>query len=192
MEATTYRERRARKAERLRGWADKREARSETAFGRVEQITSMIPMGQPILVGHHSEHRARRDQERIVNGMTASLEHRAKAEDFRRRADGIERAAEHAIYSDDDDAVERLTARLAELEAERERIKAYNASCRKGAPVLEVLTERERADLASVARYAPYSLGKGGAFPGYKLTNLGGNIARQRKRLSEMTREGDR
>jgi hypothetical protein len=34
----------------------------------------MIPFGQPILVGHHSEGRARRDQGRIESGMRAGVE----------------------------------------------------------------------------------------------------------------------
>ncbi len=32
----------------------------------------MIPPGQPILVGHHSERRTRRDAQRIENGMKTS------------------------------------------------------------------------------------------------------------------------
>jgi hypothetical protein len=109
----TYRERRARRAERLRGWADKREARSDTALGRAHQIMDAIPFGQPILVGHHSEGRARADVRRIDSGLRSGFEHADTARDFRSRADNIERAAARAIYSDDVDAVERLEQRIA-------------------------------------------------------------------------------
>jgi hypothetical protein len=128
----TYRERRELKAERLRDWADKREAKSETALGRARQVMDAIPFGQPIPVGHHSEGRARADVRRIDNGFRRGFEHADKARDFRSRADGIEAQAERAIYSDDVDAIERLQERIAELEAERERIKRYNGTARKG------------------------------------------------------------
>ena len=56
-----YRERRLAKAERLREWAEKRQAKSAAAFKGVHTIADGIPFGQPILVGHHSERHARRD-----------------------------------------------------------------------------------------------------------------------------------
>jgi hypothetical protein len=184
----TYRERREHKAERLRDWADKREAKSTAAFERVDGIANMIPFGQPILVGHHSEGRARRDQDRISSGMRSGIDHADKAADFHRRADGIEAAAAHAIYSDDLDAVQRLRERIAGLEAERDRVKRYNASCRRGVRDLEILDDRQRAQLESVAKVAPYQLGKNGAAPAYWSANLSGNIGRQRKRLAELER----
>ena len=60
----TYRERRLAKAERLRDWAVKREEKAASAFKAAHTLADMIPMGQPILVDHHSEGRARRDAER--------------------------------------------------------------------------------------------------------------------------------
>lgn len=182
----TYRERREAKAERLHEWAGKREAKAEAAFDAAEQMASGIPFGQPILVGHHSEARARRDHGRIVGAMDRGAEHQRKAKGMEARAVGIERQLERSIYSDDADAVEKLRERIAELEAERDRIKAYNATCRKGQRDVNILTEAEQADLISVAKFAPYQLGKGGAFPAYKLTNLNGNINRNKKRLAEL------
>jgi hypothetical protein len=183
----TYRDRRAAKAERLREWADKRDAKAAAARGRVDAIADNIPLGQPILVGHHSERRARRDQERIRSGMRSTIEHTDKAAEFRRRADNIEAAADNAVYSDDRDAVERLEARIAEREAERDRIKAFNAATRKAGEVtaenLELLDERQREDLLTLARVAAWQLGKGGSFPGYVLSNLGASIRKDRERL---------
>ena len=180
---TTYRERREAKADRLREWADKRDTKAKTGFKKADDIAGMIPFGQPILVGHHSEGRARRDQDRIQSGMRSGIENSRKADDFRRRADGIERAADNAVYSDDVDAIERLEARIAVREAERDRIKAFNATARKGEPDLSILTSREQEKILSIAKVASYQLGKGGAFPGYHLTNLGATIRKDKKRL---------
>ncbi|WP_415563994.1 DUF3560 domain-containing protein, partial [Escherichia coli] len=47
----------------------KRASESAQALDEVERLAAMIPPGQPILVGHHSERRARRDAQRIENGM---------------------------------------------------------------------------------------------------------------------------
>lgn len=56
----TTRERRARKAERLRGWAAQREEKANHAAAQVRELGSALPMGQPILAGHYSEARHRR------------------------------------------------------------------------------------------------------------------------------------
>lgn len=184
----TYRERRERRADRLRGWADKREQRSDAARAADERIGSMIPLGQPILVGHHSQRRAERDRDRMIGHANAALEHGRKADEFRSKADNIDAAADRAIYSDDDDAIEKLHERIEALGGERERIKAYNASCRKGARDVSLLDAAQQKQLASVASVCPYQLGKNGAAPAYWLSNLSGNIGRQRKRLASIER----
>ena len=185
----TYRERRERRAERLREWAGKREAKAEAAYSTHRQIADVIPVGQPVLVGHHSESRHRRDLERQDRALSKTVEHTRKAEDFRSRADNIEAAAERAVYSDDEDAVERLEERIAEMEDERKRIKSYNASCRKikgDVGDLSILTEADKRDLLSCVKTG--FAGEHGAFPKFKLSNLGGNINRNKKRLEALRR----
>jgi hypothetical protein len=184
----TYRERREARAERLREWADKREARAASDFEAVHTLADSIPFGQPILVGHHSERHARRDAQRIDSGMRRGIENANKAESMRSRADNIERAADHAIYSDDEYARQRLRERIADLEAKRARIVAYNASARKAAKAggvgdVSLLEDRQRNDLEGVQRFA-YMRKPGNAFPGYVTSNLGGNIGRLRERLA--------
>ncbi len=194
----TYRERRERRAARLRGWAEARDTRSAASFAAVHAIADNIPMGQPILAGHHSERHARRDQDKIHNGMRAAIEHADKAAAMRSRADNIERAADRAIYSDDPDASERLRERIAELEAERERITTYNKAARAahkaGRPIsaedLAILSPRQAADLATLARVG--MMRPDGAFPAYATTNLGGNIGRLRERLAQLDRPARR
>jgi hypothetical protein len=194
---STYRERRERRAEQLREWAEQREAKSSAAHQASHDATAGIPFGQPILVGHHSQRRHERAIERAQNQATAAVEHGRKAEEMAGRADEIERHAAGAIYSDDADAVERLREKLERLEAERDRIKRYNASCRKAAKTggngdLSILTEAEQRDLLSTAKACPYMIGPGLSMPSYKLQNLGGNITRARDRLKRLERERER
>jgi hypothetical protein len=188
---STYRERREAKAERLRGWADANQARSDAALGQASQMAQAIPFGQPILVGHHSERRDRNYRARIEGTARRGLDLGAKATNQTRRADEIERQADQAIYDDDPDAIERLTAKIAGLEAERARIKAYNADARKAdrtgrAPDADLLDEAQQRHLLTLVRIG--HLGKAGTFPPYVAANLSGNISRLRKRLEGLQR----
>jgi hypothetical protein len=183
----TYRERREVRAERLREWATKREAHAEQAAASVDALANLIPLGQPILRGHHSQGRAERDRDRIVNGTRRVVEHSTKAREFTSRAENIEAAAEHAIYSDDADAITRLTERIAGLESERDTIKAYNAACRKGTADPATLPAKLARELAGSIRVWGDVQCPGGRFPSYTLRNLSGNISRQKRRLAALT-----
>jgi hypothetical protein len=184
----TYRERRLARAQRLNEWADKREQKANQASQAATELVDGMPLGQPILVGHHSEGKMRRHHARVDARMQASIENGEKANEFRQRAENIENAAERAIYNDDPDALERLREKLASLEAQRAAIRAYNKSCRQGKPDPAVLNTRQRADLESTMRLAPRELGSNGSFPAYKLSNLSGNITRVRGRIEALTR----
>ena len=189
---STYRERREAKADRLREWADKRDAKAGERQAAADQTAGMIPFGQPILVGHHSERGDRNRRDRMRGNYDKAGEHRGKAADFRRRANGIDAAADRAVYSDDTDAVERLTTRIAEREAERDRIKAFNAEVRKSGHLdLDLLDAKQQADYVSLVKVAAYQLGKGGAFPGYVLSNLGAVIRKDKGRLTTLERNTD-
>lgn len=80
---------------------------------------------------------------RMVATMDRGMAHAAKAQDMAGRAAGIEAQLARAIYDDDPDAVERLTERVATLEAQRDRIKAANAAYRK----------EHKAELAALTPY---------------------------------------
>lgn len=183
---TTYRERRLAKAERLRGWSESNAAKAAGEHASAESRASVIPFGQPILVGHHSEGRDRRYRAGISRSFERSFELSDRAAGQAERANSIEAQAEHAIYSDDEDAVERLEARIAELKAERDRYKAYNASCKRGEPDVSVLDEKQRANVETIRRVCAYQLGKKGEI-GY--TNLSANIRRNEQRLEQVKRE---
>jgi hypothetical protein len=191
----TYRERRQRRAERLREWAEKRRGRATAGFQAAHQAVAGIPPGQPILVGHHSERHHRRALERHDGAMRRAFESQTLAASMASRAAEIDRQAEHAIYRDDPDAIARLAERIAGLEAERVRKKAINAAIRKGegweARLDPALTEGERRALLHHARFSPGQNGKI-EYPAYVFQNLGGNINRQKKRLAQLRREAEK
>lgn len=172
----TYRERREARAEKRREWAASRAAKSDAAHERAHELASMIPMGQPILVGHHSEGRHRRDVARIENGMRSFVDNARMADRHSSAADEIERKLATSIYDDDPDAFERLAEKVERLEANRDRMKAENAAFRK----------EHRAELKAMGAYD-----RDRAMPhaSYTLTNLGATIRNTRKRMERLARE---
>ena len=173
----TYRERREARAQRLHEWAAKRQTRAAATLKADERFTGDHAFNtQP---GHIPE------RARVIAREDRAFESIRKAEGMASRAAGIEAQLDRSIYSDDADAVARLQERIKALEAERERIKAYNASCRKGARDGTLLTDNEQRVLLACLQFQPYSC-KQGQFPGYHLANLNGNISRQRQRLAQM------
>lgn len=80
-------ERAKKKAERLQTAAINAESKSSAYFKRSHEITDNIPMGQPILVGHHSEKRHRVDLEKSWNALGKSVEMSQKAESYESRAE---------------------------------------------------------------------------------------------------------
>lgn len=180
----TYRERRMARADRLRGWADTREQRARATLAHDRIYTDDYAFNtQP---GHIPE------RARVIAREDRAYESLAKAAGMTARADSIERQAAGAIYSDDPDAIEQLRAKMARLEDERARIVAYNKAVRKAGrctdDALAILTDEQRADLDSIARYASYQLRDGGAFPAYATSNLSGNIKRIRDRIAALER----
>jgi Domain of unknown function (DUF3560) len=185
----TYRERRLVKAERLNGWAAGRDANAEASDAGAMAIIENIPLGQPILVGHHSESLARRDHARFNSGISRSIEHTAKAEEMRRKAANIVTAADRSIYSDDPDAIQRLETKLAELETKRDRIKAYNGTVKGESKDLTILSADELKDLLSYRSAHVNDFDPGWKYPAYALTNISGNINRTRKHLEALRRQ---
>jgi protein-L-isoaspartate O-methyltransferase len=94
-EDTSLVERAESKAERLDELAHKRAEEAHSAKAAVERITDGIPLGQPILVGHHSEKHARKDAERIENGMRKAVNCWQASKYWKDRAAGALRAAKY-------------------------------------------------------------------------------------------------
>jgi len=72
-EDSTLMQRAEERAERFEGYSERRGREAEAAHAAVSRIADGIPLGQPILVGHHSERRHRNDIERMDNGMRKTV-----------------------------------------------------------------------------------------------------------------------
>lgn len=175
-----FEERREARADRLEERADKARKESDQAFKTADSIASHIPFGQPILVGHHSEKRHRRDADKITRNMRKGIDLEKKADDLERRAEAARNNT--AIFSDDPNAAEKLADRIARLEARQQMMRDANKLVRKG----------DREGLLSMG-FSPTSveqllagdfIGRKG-FADYQLSNNNANIRRLKIRLQE-------
>ena len=105
-------ERAEERAERFTEYAGNAAARSDAAWRGEHAILDGIPAGQPILVGHHSERRHRRDLERAENLRRKGSAEADKAEYLEQRAESA------ANYQQHRENVPTTLRRIAKLEAE--------------------------------------------------------------------------
>jgi len=175
-----YEEKQERRRQRLEARAARKQAESDQAYKRGNDLVSGIPFGQPILVGHHSEKRHRRTLEKSRNLAFKSLDLQKEAEKIQHRAEAV---GTGGVSSDDPEAVQKLTARLKELEDCHQTMKAANAFYKKngtlvgfdGPPGLKEATERN-------FKFSNSKL----PFPSYSLTNSSANIRRIKERIEQL------
>lgn len=139
-------ERAIERAERFTGYQSSRTRDANAARDAVSAIAGRFEFGQPILVGHHSERRARKDKERIENNMRRAVSMWETAEYWERRASG---AVQHAEYKARPDVRAR---RIKKLEAEERKQLGYIAEAEKFLPLWksENLTLERAKTLAGV------------------------------------------
>lgn len=112
--AQAYERKVERRAERLYVRAEKAQAESNAGWERAHEMAEVIPMGQPILIGHYSEKADRRYRERIWRTQERAYRRGQEAEELARRAERV--GKNRAISSDDPAAVLKLQAKLDALQ----------------------------------------------------------------------------
>ncbi len=90
-------ERAEERAERFGQYSERSKDDAERAHNAISAITDNTPLGQPIIVGRHSEKRARKDAEKTTNGLTRAVRLWDTAAYWKSRAAG---AIRHAKYKE--------------------------------------------------------------------------------------------
>lgn len=185
--ATEYQERKKARAERFRSYAENARTRAVQAYERSKRIGDCIPMGQPILVGHHSERRHRADLKRIENGMQTALKEDRKAEYWERRAEAV--LDSNAIFADDPEAMDKLDAKADRLLAYVEEMKRINKEWRKNGGNLDAIEMSEK--MRERARGNLQVWTRGGPFPAFLITNARARMrkAQERKEVIEKAKD---
>ncbi len=89
-EEMTLAERAEIKAERLDNLASKRHNEAHSLSRRADDLSQAFYMGQPILIGHHSERKARKTKERMDTAQGAAIKAEKAANYWLYRATGVE------------------------------------------------------------------------------------------------------
>ncbi|WP_461789716.1 DUF3560 domain-containing protein [Pedobacter sp.] len=124
-----FEQRRQQRIDSARKRAKKNEKEADSLYGSAMEMASHIPMGQPILVGHHSEKADRRYREKIDNKFRNASGKLDMAAYYERKADAIE--GNDAISLDDPNASVKLEAKLQQLQDAQEFMKVANRCIRK-------------------------------------------------------------
>ncbi|MBZ0121665.1 MAG: DUF3560 domain-containing protein, partial [Sandaracinaceae bacterium] len=170
---------------RLQARADKAQAKARAAAGKADSIASMIPMGQPILVGHHSERRHRKHLGEIDRAMRTAIEASDEAEELRRRA---RRVGSAGVSADDPNAIDKLEAKIAQIERDRDEAKKVNAAYREGGweavAKLGVIGPEDVLALGAAMEHLPRGMRV--PYPAYVFQNVSSELRRLRERVEAL------
>lgn len=191
-----YHERLENRREAFERLADKAERTGKAALETAHDMASVIPFGQPILVGHHSEKRDRRYRKRIDDKFRKGFESLEKAKHYAIKAQTV---GGGGISADDPEALAKVREQLAEREEHQTEMKADNAKLRKAkiSPDDPQAVEKLRAvglsdrtlhELVSLLKYTPYQVRPHFKLPGYALSNNNAQIKRLRDRIKVLER----
>jgi hypothetical protein len=180
-----YEARQEARRERLLGIAARLKAEGSSRYARAQALASVIPFGQPILVGHHSEGRDRRYREKIHRTFVAAFEADKRAKELERRAESV---GTGGISSDDPDAVQKLREQLEHHRAAQARMRAVNLAHKRWLkdPATLATSGLSEADQAHVVSYRPAYTWEPHPYPPYSFHNLSGNIRRIEKRIAQL------
>jgi hypothetical protein len=156
---------------------------SKSFYERSTSMARCIPMGQPILVGHHSEKRDRRFRKRMWNIMGKSVAANDKAKYYEEKAEAIE--SNRAIFSDDPDAIDKLKEKIAAAVDRQDFMKAGNKIVKSKKLTIEQKIEQLKAAGHSAMILQPDFCGRVG-YADYELTNNNANTRRMKQRLEQL------
>jgi hypothetical protein len=184
---SNYEEKQEARRERYEDLADRRKRESEAALALARRMADVIPFGQPILIGHHSEKRGRASRNRIHNKYGKGFEALKKSEHYASKAASVGKAG---ISSDDPNAVEKLREKLAKLEERQAMMKAVNAAHKKFQKDPATLDKSALSDSlkATVRNYTPAYSWEPHPFAPYQLSNLSANIRTIKGRIEQLKR----
>jgi len=182
-----YQEQQEARKDRMLERADKASADFQATYNRAKDMASVIPFGQPILVGHHSEQRDRNYRNKIHNTFGKAFELDSKADHYRQKAATV---GNTGIASNDPEAIEKLKSKLAGLEKSQETMKTVNKIIRAAKltdeeKTAEIVAAGLLSETQAVEILKPSHCCKAG-FASYSLSNNNAEINRTKKRIKEL------
>lgn len=182
-----YQERTEAKKERIEARAAKAQEQSNSHYATAHELGNILPFGQPILVGHHSESKHRRLIANIDNNMSKSVEAQKKADYLEAKAESVGTAG---IASDDPEAIQKLKDKLNNLTRSQEMMKAINKVIRSkhttDADKIEYMMHTHQITEKHAKELLKGDFAGRVGFPSYALQNNNATINTTKKRLEEL------
>ena len=185
----SYEERQQERKERYLQLAEQAERESSSVWSEAQRMADAIPMGQPILVGHHSERADRAFRGRIDAKQHKAFDLSSKAAYYRDKAESV---GTGGISGLDPDAVAKLGKELEKRIKAQEEMKAANRAVKmkdieKGNAKLREMgyTDSNISDLRK-----PDFCGRIG-YPDYMLQNNNASIRRIKERIAELKAQSE-
>ena len=180
----SYEERQQERKERYLQLAEQAERESSAVWSEAQRMADAIPMGQPILVGHHSERADRAFRGRIDAKQHKACDLSSKAAYYRDKAESV---GTGGISGLDPDAVAKLEKELEKRIKAQEEMKAANKAVKmkdieKGNAKLREMgyTDSNISELRK-----PDFCGRIG-YPDYALQNNNASIRRIKERIADL------
>lgn len=171
--------------------AEQAQQEFQTTHDRARQMASVIPFGQPILVAHHSEKRDRNYRGKIHDTFGMAFAALDKAEHYEGKAASV---GHGGISSDDPDALQKLRARLEEMERSQALMKAANQAIRRhktDEARIAALVALGFTDANAQKLVRPDCMGSIG-YAGFALGNNSANMRRVKERIAQLERVATR
>jgi len=183
-----YEQKKQARIERYKKRTENAKQASKEAYEESNRLASVIPMGQPILIGHYSEKSDRAYRARIAKKMDKFVEEKSKADYWKQRAEAAEK--NNTISSDDPEAIQKLKAKINQLEFNQGFMKKINSAHAKYIKKQDesVLSEFDEKWQLKIKNYVPAYSWEKHPFPPYALQNNNQNIAACKKRLEQLER----
>lgn len=184
-----YEAKRQARIERYKARAEKASQESTKLHEKAHKMASVIPLGQPILIGHHSEKTHRNLLKRIHKKTDKAVEEWEKSHYWKDRAKAAEN--NRAIYSDDPKATIKLREKIQKAEELQTIMKKANQIIRskpkneRTEEKIKKLMELGLKMFTAEKFFTPDFMGQIG-FADYKLTNNNANIRRMKQRLADL------
>lgn len=178
-----YEQRKTNRIARYQELAEKNAQKAEGQHEQASKMASVIPFGQPILIGHHSESRDRNYRKRIQKLFEKSFESEEKSKYYQHKAEVV--MSNDTISSDDPNALTKLKEKLKEMERMQDFMKVANKLIRNSK-----LTEEQKVHLLTPFNVSEQLItqvvkGKIG-FERFSLSNNSQNMTRIRKRIDQL------
>lgn len=180
----SYEEKKQRRIDYYNEKADRLGQVSSRLADESNKMVEAIPMGQPLMVDHHSYKSDKNYRDRAWSKMEKSVEIGQKADYYRSKAEAAEN--NNAISSDDPEAVVKLKEKLEKRQDLQNHMKKVNAYYRKNGTMkgFEGISDEKAAKIDEDVKnsYSRINL----PYAPYELSNNNAEINRLKKRIEDL------